>query len=205
MRPAPDLVPAASPWTEFGPRLRRFHRMKTTIATVIAFGANGDAARYQRGGWSVPEDGFAWTLDDSSTLELPAVDAPFGFFVELQLNPLIRPAIPRQRLILSVDGITIGTEEIRHSGLYAFYCPPSQGLDGFPFTDHRPSRFLSGAANRTMHGLRREPGPYFTAQRARDTAWPHGVEGTGCRGRRRRTRFRLANRRSCRWLRDVGG
>ncbi len=100
--------------------------MKTTIATVIAFGANGDAARYQRGGWSVPEDGFAWTLDDSSTLELPAVDAPFGFFVELQLNPLIRPAIPRQRLILSVDGITIGTEEIRHSGLYAFYCPPSQ-------------------------------------------------------------------------------
>jgi hypothetical protein len=76
------------------------------VEHTITFGGLGNAAQYQRAGWSHPEDGFTWSAGLFSVLELPTPAAPRE--LELHLRPFVAPALPGQTLIVSANNHRIG-------------------------------------------------------------------------------------------------
>ncbi len=102
--------------------------VRTVVATELNFGRNGNATPCLRHGWSDGEDGFTWTLGKESALRLPAPVAPFGYFVEIEVNPLVEPdGPPAQRLIVAVGERTIGEVVLRLGARVAFFAPPPDG------------------------------------------------------------------------------
>lgn len=102
--------------------------MKTTVAQQISFGRDGNATPYLRHGWSAGEDGFTWTLGEESALRLPAPRAPFGYWIEIEVNPLTLPhGPPIQRMIVQADEQIIGEVALRQGCRVAFFAPPPDG------------------------------------------------------------------------------
>ena len=77
----------------------------------LSFGSLGNAGGYLREGWSVPENGYVWTLGHRAVVELPVeTPATGGSKLDLRARPLLfEKAVTRQRVDVSVNSVAIGT------------------------------------------------------------------------------------------------
>lgn len=78
--------------------------------TDVVFGRGGNARALTGDGWSMPEDGYTWAIEDRSTLTIakPAVAARYR--LEMEVVPFVAPpALAAQTLGISVNGETIHT------------------------------------------------------------------------------------------------
>jgi hypothetical protein len=91
------------------------------VTLTITFGAAGNAAGYQRAGWSYPEDGFTWSTGPASSLAMPATTTPQE--VELHLRPFIAPGLPGQTLTVTANDHPIGTIFLTDETILSFPIP----------------------------------------------------------------------------------
>jgi hypothetical protein len=79
----------------------------------LTFGANGDARPFLGEGWSIQEDDFTWTDGPQSRIRVPITAGAGTLMLELAVNPmLLVPVLPRQRLIVTVNGIEVAREAV---------------------------------------------------------------------------------------------
>jgi len=86
---------------------------------VIQFGRDGNAARYQASGWSVPEDGFTWALGNRSILSIP-LEMPFQkeVLATIRAWPLLMPPqLQAQTVQVSANGIQVGVWTMTGRGM----------------------------------------------------------------------------------------
>lgn len=82
--------------------------MSSELILSLGFGRNSGDANYLGPGWSGDEGGYRWMVGERSELwfECPW---PGNYLLELELEPFVHPpALPVQRLAVSVRGTVIG-------------------------------------------------------------------------------------------------
>jgi O-antigen biosynthesis protein WbqL len=90
----------------------------------VRFDRNGNAADYTVAGWSEPETRFAWTVGPASLLRLPKPPGSSGFHCWVYLLPFTHPPyLMRQRVIISVDTVTLYDECLTQAGEVNFQIP----------------------------------------------------------------------------------
>jgi len=96
----------------------------------LSFGITGNAVDYQRGGWSIAEHGFTWTIGDRSQIDLPVPSGGGVLFLEMQVVPfLAAPHRTGLTLAVTAGGIRLGREHLTGPTRLAFRVPP-HALDG---------------------------------------------------------------------------
>ena len=71
----------------------------------VAFGVDGNAAAAMGYGWSAPEDGFTWAIDDTSLLTLGELPHADDYWLEMDVVPYeVLPGLPAQHLDIAVNG-----------------------------------------------------------------------------------------------------
>lgn len=72
------------------------------------FGVGGNADRSAGFGWSKPEDGFTWSIEDRSLLLLDVPPDASDYWLEMDVIPYTAPpAVPHQTLAVTVNGTEI--------------------------------------------------------------------------------------------------
>jgi hypothetical protein len=83
------------------------------IAAQYTFGMEGSARPYLREGWSHREADFTWTEGTRSRIVLPYEAGDGQVVLEISLNPLLfKPIVPRQRVLISVNGHEVADETL---------------------------------------------------------------------------------------------
>ncbi len=83
------------------------------IAGQYVFGVEGNARPFMKEGWSHRETEFTWTDGTHSRICLPFTPAAGQVVLEISLNPLVyKPIVPRQRLLITVNGQEIADETL---------------------------------------------------------------------------------------------
>lgn len=83
------------------------------IVAAFRFGKDSAGNDCLRHGWGDPEDGFVWALGAESTLELSLEQAPGRMFLELSVEPFVRPpTLPAQRLDIAVNGVVLARRRL---------------------------------------------------------------------------------------------
>jgi hypothetical protein len=94
----------------------------------LILGRHGNAGPCLLHGWSVPEDGFSWSVGQESRLQIPLPALPPGkeAVLELDLNPFVVPGrTTGQRLALSVNGVALFAGTIEGESTIALRIPPA--------------------------------------------------------------------------------
>jgi hypothetical protein len=77
---------------------------------VLIFGQDGTSDPYRLAGWSTREPDLIWTVGARSQLRLPAHDAGCALFLDMVVNPCIRPPVTTSQLLrLVVNGVPLGS------------------------------------------------------------------------------------------------
>jgi hypothetical protein len=98
--------------------------MHNRVYETVVFGRNGNLARIQNAGWSVPEEHWTWSDGESATLKLVAPVAPHGFFLELDWSPARRfPYISLQSVHIELKSRILDCISVARDGHYAVFCP----------------------------------------------------------------------------------
>lgn len=81
----------------------------TTVAcTNLIFGRDGNAGPCLGTGWSAPEAGFTWAIDERSSLTIDVPAEADVYWLEMQIRPFLAPpSLPRQRLDIIVSGTLV--------------------------------------------------------------------------------------------------
>lgn len=75
------------------------------IRTDLVFGKGGNATASTGYGWSAPENGFTWTIEDRSLVTVQSPGDASDFWLELDVVPFVAPPlVATQSLGLSVNG-----------------------------------------------------------------------------------------------------
>ena len=135
----------------------------------LTFGEAGDAAKYQFGRWSHPEDGFTWGLAPGCGLQLPLASTGESVAVLVDVEPAwVHSGRPSRRVVVSLRGeILLDLQVSRRSTyLVAVGSFPDGaevdlrfGFDEVPPLDERETRPLGLAFRRVLviaqgHGSR---------------------------------------------------
>ena len=106
--------------------------MAIELERAIGFGEGGNGQTLTRDGWSQPEPAFTWVIGAESTIRIPVEPNPVAYFLTLDVVPFIhRPHLPRQRLIVSVNGIVLGSSALSRPTLLGYLIPADiVGLSG---------------------------------------------------------------------------
>ncbi len=90
----------------------------------IAFGKEGNAAAMIGAGWSGQENGFCWSIDDSSELTLPPLGPADRYRLEMDVVPFISPpAVESQSLCVVVNGEAVQTFDPLPRGMVSCEIP----------------------------------------------------------------------------------
>jgi hypothetical protein len=74
----------------------------------VVFGRDGNAGNHAGFGWSAPEDGFMWSVDDRSQLLIDAPPAASDYWLEMDVVPFVAPpAAPHQTLVVTINGTQV--------------------------------------------------------------------------------------------------
>jgi hypothetical protein len=74
-------------------------------STELTFGRAGNAGPCLGAGWSGPEAGFTWAVEERSVITLDVPAAADNYWLEMEVRPyLVPPLLPRQRLDVAVSG-----------------------------------------------------------------------------------------------------
>jgi hypothetical protein len=88
------------------------------VGETIRFGRHGNAGSYEREGWSVPEDGYTWSLGGKSILVLP-LDADPRASMNLTLRGfplLLAGTLTSQRVRIAVNGQAVAEWLLSENG-----------------------------------------------------------------------------------------
>jgi hypothetical protein len=94
----------------------------------VILGRHGNAGPCLLHGWSLPEDGFTWSVGRGSRLQIPLPPLPAATeaVLELDLNPFVVPGrITGQHLGVSVNGVHLFAGRIEGEGTIALRIPPA--------------------------------------------------------------------------------
>jgi hypothetical protein len=76
--------------------------------TTILFGKDGNASGYTHAGWSGPEDGYTWSIEDRSIIDVPSPGISDSYWLEMDVVPYVSPPVlPAQILRVEVNGETV--------------------------------------------------------------------------------------------------
>jgi hypothetical protein len=76
----------------------------------VVFGKDGNAKAVIGDGWSGPEDGYTWAIEDRSVLTIARPAAADEYRLEMDVVPYVAPpAVPAQTLVVSVNGERVHT------------------------------------------------------------------------------------------------
>ena len=90
----------------------------------FSFGIDGTIGSCLGSGWSVPEPGFTWAEGGRSRLRLPLLGGPGGLVLELMVSPLLHlPALTAQRLVVTINDVTLAPEPIFGASAISFDVP----------------------------------------------------------------------------------
>jgi len=103
---------------------------------ATGFGAGATGASFLTTGWSSPERAFTWSVGTESVIEIPPLpESGETLVIQLGLRPFVAPpALPSQRLEISVDGRTIGACDLRTQALVEFELPADPARAQAPIT-----------------------------------------------------------------------
>jgi len=164
--------------------------MAAELVLKIDFGAAGNSLGFLDGGWAQPETGFTWAIGPESQVLLRDIAPDADYVLMLDTIPFVHPpAVPAQRLIVSVNGTVVGSSAIFRPTLLGYRVPGRllQGTDGVrirlqhpdaalpaDFEDTEDSRELAFAAVALQL--------YRVEADGKDRAWklPAGVMFDGC-------------------------
>jgi hypothetical protein len=91
---------------------------------TIDFGAEGNSEEFAGEGWSGSRNGFRWMIGVESELRLGQDLINGDYIIDLDLNPFVRsPALPSQRLTVSVNGIVVGESTVTRRGRFGYRIP----------------------------------------------------------------------------------
>ena len=91
---------------------------------TISFAASGNSLAFLGGGWARSEDAFTWGIGVESHILFPRLEAAVEYVLTLDVNPFIHaPALPSQRLIVSVDDTVVGSAELSRPTLLGYRIP----------------------------------------------------------------------------------
>jgi hypothetical protein len=90
----------------------------------VVFGTEGNAFGQMGQGWSGQENGFCWSVDDSSTLTLPRIRPSDSYRLEMDVVPFIAPpALESQRMEVLVNGKIVSSFDPLPRGVVACAVP----------------------------------------------------------------------------------
>jgi hypothetical protein len=76
----------------------------------VVFGQEGNASGYAFAGWSAPENGYTWSIDDRSVLRILSPGIVKTYRLDMNVIPyVVPPVLPAQSLQIEVNG------ELAHS------------------------------------------------------------------------------------------
>ncbi len=74
----------------------------------LLFGRDGNAGSHAGFGWSAPEDGFMWSIDDRSHLLIDAPPAAGDYWLEMDVVPFLAPPeVTFQTLAVTINGAIV--------------------------------------------------------------------------------------------------
>ncbi len=76
----------------------------------LIFGAEGNAAQWLGYGWSAPEAGYQWAINERSLLTIEVPGEADEYWLEMDVKPFTKlPLLPRQRLDVTIGGTLVGS------------------------------------------------------------------------------------------------
>lgn len=100
--------------------------MAVVCELTISFAAAGNSLAFLGGGWARSEDSFTWGIGAESHLVFPRLEATEGYVLTLDVVPFVHPpAVPSQRLIVSVNDIVLGSSTLLRPSLLGYRIPAS--------------------------------------------------------------------------------
>jgi hypothetical protein len=121
LRNAHRVRPGRTPVTQV-PAARRLSMPSARTDTI--FGKDGNAAAVTGAGWSAPETGFTWSIDDNSELTITKPGDAETYRLEMDVVPFVAPpAVMAQRLDVTVNGELIQTFDPLPRGRVACLVP----------------------------------------------------------------------------------
>ena len=91
---------------------------------TIDFGVPGNSVDYLGDGWALPEPGFTWAIGMESHIRIPHLPAGGGILLTLDVVPFVRtPELPSQRLIVSANGVVLGSCVLQRPTLLGYRIP----------------------------------------------------------------------------------
>lgn len=101
-RPAAAPAPVAPPLSVVPPQPAQ------PLRAEIMFGAGGNSESHLGFGWSAPENGFTWSIEDRSLITLDVPVAAQRYVLAMDVTPFhAPPVLPRQRLLISINGVPV--------------------------------------------------------------------------------------------------
>ena len=98
---------------------------------TIGFGAEGEGREYAVSGWSYPEAGLRWMVDDESLVRLPALLPGRSTVATLTVMPHVAgDRLPFQTLVALANDVEVGRFDVRHTGTVGFEVPAGLWGDG---------------------------------------------------------------------------
>jgi hypothetical protein len=89
----------------------------------LTFGLEGTESPYLGAGWSGPEPGFRWMIDDKSEIRIP-VPARDAFKLAIDVHPMVdQVRHPAQRIAIEAGGMTVLQASVSQPGTLAFDIP----------------------------------------------------------------------------------
>jgi hypothetical protein len=106
-RPAPATPPPSANPPAAGAGRREW------VACQLAFGADGNAADYQRAGWSRPENGYTWTNARHALLDLPAPVMAADYVLQANVAPFVwQDRVVRQTIEIRANNVLVWSDAI---------------------------------------------------------------------------------------------
>src|SRR5579875_2944731 len=78
----------------------------------VRFGVDGNSENYLTSGYSDPEPGFTWAVNESSSVELPNPRVPGTYVLRLSGAPFVKESAPHQVLRVKVNGRHLGAARV---------------------------------------------------------------------------------------------
>ncbi len=95
--------------------------MTAVCDLTISFAAAGNSLAFLGGGWARSEETFTWGIGAESHLLLPRLEASDDYILTLDVVPFVHPpALPSQRLIVSVNETVLGSSELSRPTLLGY-------------------------------------------------------------------------------------
>jgi hypothetical protein len=100
--------------------------MAVEWALAINFGKAGNGLAHLGDGWALPEPDFTWGIGAESHIVLPRLEEANEYVLTLDVVPFVHaPELPKQRLIVRVNNVVVGSSELSRPTLVGYRIRPA--------------------------------------------------------------------------------